>query len=297
MANRLHARIFVMACSLAIALACASSGSENGTPQATDSTTSGDGDGNPSTGDGDGDGDPSTGDGDPGTGDGDGDGDQACTQEVAAINLTTDDGVELIADLYIPGQSTGTVVLLHMIPPNDKSNFPAPFIALLAEDHGLNVINVNRRGAPGSGGEAADGYLGDKAHLDAKAAIDYMSDHACANGTVMIVGASNGSTGALDMALYASQQPGYEPPARMVFMSAGTYTENQTSLEANLDTLGLIPILFAYPAGEAAWNEAVQVYAPPAWSFVEYAGGTHGTGLFSSNPESLAAVADYVAGL
>ncbi|PRQ09663.1 CocE/NonD family hydrolase [Enhygromyxa salina] len=282
MANQLCARTLAIVWLFVPASACASSGSGDGPKQTTESTTS--------SGDGD---------GDPGTGDGEGDPDDTsigCTQDVAEITLITDDGIELAADLYLPGEVTTTALLLHMIPPNDKRNYPPGFIALLAEDHGLNVINVNRRGAPGSGGESEDGYIGETARLDAKAAIDFMADHPCANGSVVIVGASNGTTGALDMALYATEQARYDPPTRMVFLSPGQYTENQTSLEANLDALVSIPTMFAYPSGEAAWNQAVQAYAPASWSFVEYAAGSHGTGLFTSNPESIAAVASYVAG-
>lgn len=216
------------------------------------------------------------------------------------ITLRTDDGVSLIADLYTTGQVGGPgAILLHMIPPgNSKDNYPAEFIAPLVA-RGVHVLNVNRRGAPGSGGEAEDAYLGPNGKLDAKAAYDYLTSHACAvpPAQIALVGASNGTTTALDFAVFAAGDASVEQPAAMVFLSGGSYTENQNLIANELDVLEGHPVYFAYPPGEAAWNDAIEASAPDTWTFVEYTPGGHGTQLFTSNPESIGDVVDFIDGI
>lgn len=214
-----------------------------------------------------------------------------------ARNLTTDDGVSLIADLY----TTGTVgdpgvILLHMIPPgNTKDNYPATFIEPLVA-RGFQVLNVNRRGAPGSGGEAMDAYLGDNGKFDALAARDYLVGHPCAvpDATIAVVGASNGTTTAVDYAVYAANRADIDRPAAMVFLSGGSYTENQNSIANSLTELADIPIQFAFPSAEAAWNRDVEALGVGAWSFVEYDPGDHGTRLFDAAPASMGDVTDFL---
>jgi len=181
------------------------------------------------------------------------------------LTLTTDDGVDLIADLYSPGQAGGAaVILLHMIPPMfDKSGYPAAFIDPLV-GRGLIVLNVNRRGATGSGGVAEEAYTGPNGKLDAKAAYDYLTTQGCDTppAQIAVVGASNGTTTATDFSVYADAESTVEQPAAMVFMSGGTYTENQNAIAANLDALDNHPIYFAYPQNEATWNEEIAAGAP-----------------------------------
>jgi hypothetical protein len=215
---------------------------------------------------------------------------------VADQQIQTEDGINLIADVYTTGEvGAPGVVLLHMIPPgNSKSNFPESFITALT-DKGLNVINVNRRGAPGSEGMALDAYSGPLGKWDARAGVDFLVNHACAAaaGKIAVVGASNGTTSAVDFSVWAAGDDAAEQPAALVFLSGGGYTENQNGLQANVATLGH-PILFNYPASEAAWNVAAAGFGPDSWDFVEYSPGAHGTQMFQSNQESIAATADWI---
>ena len=214
------------------------------------------------------------------------------------MHFSPADGVQLTADLH-PGAGTGgpAVILLHMNPEgNDNSNFPPEFIERL-HAVSLTVLNVNRRGAGGSAGNARDAFDGPLGVEDAIAAQSFLVEHCSSNASAMVlVGASNGTTTALDFLVASSTNPAIPSPRGLVFMSAGEYTENQHAIADNLDLLKSVPVLFAYPESEAAYNDALAADPSPGaqWQFIEYAGGSHGTGLFSSNPESLQQVADFV---
>jgi pimeloyl-ACP methyl ester carboxylesterase len=226
---------------------------------------------------------------------GDGGAASACAASGGPVvtRLSTDDGVALSADLYTPGVARGpAVVLLHMIPPsNDRSNYPAAFISALV-GRGVAVLNVDRRGAGASEGVARDAYTGNKGALDAKAAVDFLGAHACAfdPDRTAIVGASNGTTTAVDYTVSAAR-----PPRALVFLTGGTYTENQTKLAEHLPALAPIATMFVFSTAESAWSKAFSTSAPPAWRFEEYAKGAHGTAMFDAEPASVEAVAAFVA--
>jgi alpha-beta hydrolase superfamily lysophospholipase len=209
------------------------------------------------------------------------------------VKLTTDDGVSLEADLHTTGKARGpAAVLLHMIPPaNDRRNYPAAFVSALVT-RGISVLNVDRRGAGGSSGDAMQAYLGPKGKLDAKAAVAFLVAHPCAIDAtrVAIVGASNGTTTALDYATVAET-----PPAALVFLTGGMYSENQTKIDEQRPLLDRTPILFVFSTAESAWSKRFAPGAPSAWVFKEYEGGDHGTRMFAAQPKSVADVADFVA--
>lgn len=217
------------------------------------------------------------------------------------VTFTTDDGVKLEADLYLGGRTSGpAAVLLHMVPPsNDRSNYPQAFIDALTK-RGITVLNVDRRGAGNSGGTATDAYQGPKGKLDAKAAHDFLKGHACPvdMARLALVGASNGTTTALDFTVYAGAQAALNVPRGLVFLTGGSYTENQNKISANRTLLDTIPILFVYSSVEAAWSAAFKAGGSARWEFVEYTGLTqatgHGTLVFSGKPESIEAVAKFV---
>jgi dienelactone hydrolase len=227
---------------------------------------------------------------------------QACGTDSSAVTLKTDDGVDLIADIH-PSGRTGApgIVLLHMIPPHhDKSNYSPEFIAKLV-DRGWTVINVNRRGAKGSGGVAEEAYKGDKGWLDAKAGVDFLRAHPCATPAeqIVIVGASNGTTSTLDFTVKSAADAELTVPKGLVFLSGGTYTEAQHRLAEVKDAVGGLPILFAYPPEEAEWNLAIHEGANAgnygaSWQFKAYEAGGHGTKIFDSTPAAMDAVADFI---
>ncbi len=213
--------------------------------------------------------------------------------EKQEIHLVTEDGIDLIADLYPAQNHEGgkSVILLHMIPPsNSKANYPESF-AKEFQDLGYTVINVNRRGAPGSGGNASDAYNGPLGKLDAKAAYEYLKQE-CGVGSYAMIGASNGTTTMIDFAVFAGQTEGIDSPTALVALSAGTYTEKQNSV---VKSKSILPsrAFFAYPASEADWNEGI---APAFgdWKFSEYDPGAHGTRLFESNPEIVSTIVQFI---
>lgn len=214
------------------------------------------------------------------------------------VTLQTADGVELIADLYTTGHIGDPVVLLlHMIPPgNDKSNFTPAFIEAVRAK-GFNVLNINRRGASGSGGAAVDAYMGPNGVEDAVAGYLFAGAHECgmAMDHVAIVGASNGSTTALDFTIRAAGDPSLQQPVAMVFLSGGMYTENQHTIADHQDVLANHAVLLAYPPGEASWNQGVLGLGIAGWEGLEVTPGAHGTLMFDPNPEVMGFVADFLA--
>ena len=212
----------------------------------------------------------------------------------APVALTTSDGLTLEADFYPSGTEGGPgVVLLHMIPPsNDKSNFPPEFIASL-HAAGLTVLNVNRRGAGNSEGDPKDAYEGDKGRLDASAAHDFLTSSAChvpANA-IGFVGASNGTTTTLDFTVAAEAG---DRPAAIVFLSPGSYTENQNKVSDHAHLLNMIPIFIGYPDSESEWPESIRPLGGGGWILQQYDGGKHGTGLFTTHPDSITTVTNFL---
>jgi len=222
----------------------------------------------------------------------------SCPQTTEVVHFVTDDGVTLEADEHTTGEAMGpAVVLLHMIPPaNDRSNYPPDFIeALLAKK--IRVLNVDRRGAGASGGVAEDAYLGPNGKLDAKAAVAFLTQGECGADPlrVGIVGASNGTTTALDYAVASAQDSNLLFPSALVFLTGGTYTENQNQVSDHRDELEPLPLLFVFSTAERDWSAALMPGAPSTWTFQEYDPGDHGTAMFSARPESITRVADYLA--
>ncbi len=224
---------------------------------------------------------------------------QCPAASVEVIQFQTEDGVTLEADLHTTGvEGSPAVILLHMIPPsNDRTNYPAAFRELLNEQ-GFTVLNVDRRGAGGSSGVAKEAYEGPNGKLDAAAAVSALANLPCPPDLDRLgfVGASNGTTTALDYAMYAAASPKESSvPRALVFLTAGTYTENQTEFTAMLTTpeYEAMPILFVYPDNEAAWSE---IYVgEPHFTHISYEASGHGTHLFDSAPEAMADVAEWLA--
>lgn len=221
-----------------------------------------------------------------------------CEQSEAAVPvaLQTEDGLMLEADFYSSGISGGKAVfLLHMIPPgNDKSNYTPEFINAL-RDAGFSVLNVNRRGAGASEGDPMDAYMGLSGRLDAVAAHDFLTMDGCGTSPSLIsaVGASNGTTTVTDFAVGASAA---DQLAAMVLLSPGRYTESQNTYVGEAETLSAVPMYFGFPDSESEWPEAMMPLDSGSWTFREFAGGGHGTQLFTSHPEIIAEIAAFLDG-
>lgn len=204
----------------------------------------------------------------------------AAVPDGQVVSIQTADGITLSADWLPAAAGAPAVLLLHMKPPeNSRSSWPLSFRTLLHDD-GFSVLNLDRRGAGGSGGRAEDAYVGEKGVLDARAAVQFLLDHHA--GALTMIGASNGSTTALDYAVTAAANH-LPVPAKLIFLSPGEYTEHQHSLSA----LTLPHVFVGYPGNEADFNQALAP-AHPQWSFHAYPQGKHGTYLFASAPQVVA---------
>jgi pimeloyl-ACP methyl ester carboxylesterase len=219
-----------------------------------------------------------------------------CDATNQVVSFETDDGVTLEADYLTPAQSSGAAVLLHMVPPsNDRSNYPPAFIERLLAS-GLQVLNVDRRGAGNSEGNAAEAYTGPNGKLDAKAAYDFLLTRPCAVAAdrVTFVGASNGTTSVLDYLVFAANEAPQAKPRAAVFLTGGSYTESQNGLNAQGELVSSVPLLFVFSTAERAWSAGFQTNASELWQFQEYQPGGHGTQMFAANPESIDAVANFL---
>ncbi|MEZ4268541.1 MAG: hypothetical protein R3F39_19420 [Myxococcota bacterium] len=224
----------------------------------------------------------------------------ACAEALErVVTFQTDDGQTLAADFHPTGTANGpAVVLFHMIPPgNDRTNYPADFRSLLVS-RGIAVLNVDRRGAGASSGKAIDAYQGPNGKLDVKAAMAFLATAPCPidMNRVGLIGASNGTTSVLDYTVYAATDPTSPAPAALVFLTGGTYTENQNSINANLELLSPLPLLFVYASNEATWSKAFELIGSMAWRFEQYTPGGHGTQMFGIQPKSPAMVVDWLVG-
>lgn len=215
---------------------------------------------------------------------------------VEVVSFTTEDGVLLEADLHTTGmEDSPAVVLLHMIPPgNDRANYPLAFRELL-HGAGFAVLNVDRRGAGGSEGVASEAYDGPKGKLDAAAAVAALAALPCPPdlSRLALVGASNGTTTALDYTVHASGEVETPTPSALVFLTGGGYTENQHGLSDVLEIVAATPILFVFPSDESAWSQGYEGTSE-SWTHMEYEASGHGTHLFGSAPESMTDVVQWL---
>jgi pimeloyl-ACP methyl ester carboxylesterase len=237
---------------------------------------------------------PSGGDDDDATGGDDDDAveDASCGASEEVVTFSTSDGVTLEADWRPASQpGRGVVVLVHMVPPsNDRTGYPPRVRDALAEED-VAILNIDRRGAGGSGGVAEDAYFGEGGRLDVEAAVRFALDPArgCAVNpdALVLVGASNGTTSVYDYVVAGDEDLPF--PAAVAFLSPGQYTEAQFPLEPNQADRGWslsFPILWLYPTNEP-YSNAFVPDAPGAWSFVER-GNQHGTRMFNgANLEDL----------
>lgn len=192
------------------------------------------------------------------------------------ITLTTRDDVTLEADYQAAStEGASAVILLHMIPPgNTRTGWPEAFRNSLHAE-GWTILNLDRRGAGGSGGVATEAYQGEKGRYDVEAAAKKIA--ADGYGKIAILGASNGTTSMIDYASWAASE-GLPEPVGLGYLSGGAYTETQTAMA----DVPKVPAAFLYPPSEAAWPDAQKPLDPGSWSFTAYDQGAHGTRLFTT---------------
>lgn len=193
------------------------------------------------------------------------------------LSLTTLDGVSLEADYYPAPPGAPAALLLHMIPPHwERSSWPAAFIEGLRAK-GWAVLALDRRGAGASGGDPEEAYTGPGGRLDVAAAIGALRARGVGEHLI-VLGASNGSTSAVDYATWSASS-GLPQPAGLVLMTGGSYTEAQQPMSA----VAGFPVLFTYSTEERAWSEA-QRGGSDRWTFMEVEKGAHGTKMFEAHP-------------
>ena len=218
------------------------------------------------------------------------DSEAAWTQpEAGVVELMTQDDVKLVADYHpVDQQGAPGVVLLHMNPSGGfhRGNWPAEFITAL-NGAGYAVINVDRRGSGDSEGVARQAYTGEKGKWDVEACALRLQEDGY--GELVLIGASNGTTSALDYSAWAGSQD-LPVPTASVYMTGGGYTESQTSMEE----LPEMPVQFTYSTAEKAWSEQQMPLDPGSWQFDEYADGDHGTKMFEADPSVTQDIVDFL---
>ncbi len=227
---------------------------------------------------------------------------EGCPGEQAAagavvVALETRDGFCLSADHHPAGAGRPGIVLLHMNPQSyDRGSWPSSFIGALAEQD-WHVLNVDRRGAGASEGEAEDAFLGDGGRFDVEAAAAFYAKNGVA--PIALIGASNGTTSAVDYTTWAPTVAGLPLPAGVVLLSGGSYTESQTSMAEYAATL-TTTLLVNDPSGDpdsAAWEADIENLDPVRWTFEDLDGAGHGTAILTGAPESGATIVDFLAPL
>lgn len=208
------------------------------------------------------------------------------------VSFETSDGVTLVGDWY-PAATPGrpAVLLLHMIPPSwDRTSWPDAFISeLRARDWA--VLVVDRRGAGDSGGSARDAYEGPGGEQDVDASVDFLGAEGASS--LAIIGASNGTTSMIDFVV-GTGDGGALVPSALVFMTGGTYTENQHSM-GDVAAVG-VPAQFTYSTEERGWSVDQQAIDPGGWAFHEYASGDHGTKMFDADPSVTGDIVGFLGG-
>ncbi len=213
--------------------------------------------------------------------------------EIETVTLTTRDDVALVADVVSGEAGAPGVVLLHMTPVGgwNRTDWPNAFLTEL-NDRGWWVLALDRRGAGDSEGVPEEAFEGETGRYDVEAAVLELESRGI--GDLAVIGASNGTTSALDYADWAPGE-GLKTPAALGFMTGGAYTENQTQMEA-LATLQT-PAVFTYSTAERGWSVDQQPLDPGGWSFLEYEDGAHGTQMFDAAPEVTADIGSFLEGV
>jgi hypothetical protein len=153
------------------------------------------------------------------------------------------------------------------------------------------VLVVDRRGAGDSGGTARDAYEGPGGELDVAASVAFLGGEGATG--LAIVGASNGTTSMVDFVV-GTGDGGALVPSALVFMTGGTYTENQHEM-ADVAAVG-VPAQFTFSTEERAWSVAQEPLDPGGWRFDEYAAGDHGTKMFEAEPSVSEDIVGFLSG-
>lgn len=196
------------------------------------------------------------------------------------LELTTRDGETLVADLYDAGNDKPGILLLHANPEGDwdRKDWPRGFINKLYA-RSWTVMALDRRGGGKSTGVARDAWDGPKGKFDVEAAVDHLEAEGVTS--LVIIGASNGTTTMIDYAIAAPGQSWLEPLA-FGYMTGGTYTETNNPMSA----VSQVPAIFTYASNENSWSDIQKTGAPTSWAFHEYAVTSgHGTQMFAADPD------------
>lgn len=206
-----------------------------------------------------------------------------CGAAEILVDVATSDGLTLVADYHSAAEADrGALVLLHMSPAdNDRSGY-GPVVRETLRDAGWSVLNLDRRGAGGSQGDAVDATRGEGGRLDVEAAVGFLVDPArvCAVDAqrIVLIAASNGTTSAFDYAV--DRATALPPAAGQAWLSPGEYTEARHEVGDHIESLG--PMLWLYP-GDEPWAEVYRAAPAEDWTFARL-GDQHGTHIFDEEP-------------
>ena len=206
------------------------------------------------------------------------------------VPLTTEDGLCLVGDYYVADAGAPGVVMLHMNPESwDRKSWSIDFVRGIHAER-WHMLNLDRRGAGDSDGEPRDAFEGDGGRKDVDAAVRFLLEQGAS--AIALVAASNGTTSALDYAVWSQDNDEVEPVS-ITMMSGGSYTENQNSIE-RLAAIGT-PTLFQADDEDGLWFDTdFDALNPGPWAYIEYPGAGHGSQMLDQTPEVKADVIDHL---
>ena len=214
------------------------------------------------------------------------------------ISYKTFDGVTIVGDWYPTTTTVGVVILLHMMPSDRKSW--APFQKVLAANN-IASLAIDMRGhgdsISGDGGIKLDyKKFKDIQHQqtlnDVVGAVEWLNKKNYPKNQILIVGASIGA----DLALWSLEE---EPQlAGAVLLSPGNY-RGMDAVEQASHVLPHQALLAAGsdtddPEAYDAARSIIEKASSERKAFFPYKNAGHGIHLFSSDPQLMDKLAEWI---
>ncbi len=211
------------------------------------------------------------------------------------LSLTTDDGAILHGTVWVGTRADApAVVMLHQLS-SDRSEWGVfkdrvlGDMTVLAIDLRGHGKSTERKDLPPRGWKTFDTAAWAKLPLDAKAAVAYLRARETPPSSIVIVGASIGSSAAL---LYAADDPAIRGVA---MLSPGTSYRGLDTVAA-LARYGTRPLLLISSRDDTRSADAVQKLATTHGSAEQtiFDGGGHGVSVDRTSPKLVDVVATFL---
>ncbi len=141
------------------------------------------------------------------------------------VRVPMDDGVELSATLYLPGDDDGPQpCVLEALPyrKDDLTSSYRPDYVRLRDDHGYAVCRLDLRGTGSSGGDATDEYP-PREQQDLHRVIDWLAGQAWCDGNIGMYGTSYSAFNSLQM---ACERPAHLKAIIAIYGTDDRYTDD-----------------------------------------------------------------------